>query len=346
MILSNKFVNIQTKKQNIESHNYIYDRYLEFVNKSQFKTSNNEDLDKYNVKKMASKCLLKFDTPIIDYENTSYEDFDAGIYMQSYNVSGKNNQCNVTYIYNSTDSFVDATDPNTNLDINNYVGKKVTAIGFCNNWYENTGVEQYEYKPDMLAFLDVSEYNIEITEDEKIVITRSDDFSSNMECDGIDFPKHLAPYYMYSYAEDTDMSPIYARLYSVGFGTSKGIMQEEYKLDGNEIEIEKTNTDFSFWIKTGEKRTIYPKVTLHPSNSRYPMKEYQFVEQYPTTTFMPSNNRYPMKSNVKYIIFKYKLCYYNYEQELIDMEDEYTMNYYSPLIAYFHVRNKIGRRTN
>jgi hypothetical protein len=87
MILSNKFVKIQTNKQNIVSHNYIFDRYLEFVNKSQFKTNNNEDLDKYNQKKMAKYCLLKFDEPIINYQNITYEDFDAMIYMQSYNVS-------------------------------------------------------------------------------------------------------------------------------------------------------------------------------------------------------------------------------------------------------------------
>jgi len=346
MILSNKYIKIQTNKQNVVSHNYIFDKYLEFVNKSQFKTEINEELDRYNQKKIAGYCMLKFDEPIVDYQNITYEDFDAMIYMQSYNVSGKNNQCNCTYIYNSSDSFTSVDNPNENLDINDYVGHKVTALAFSNGWHDRDEGGHYTYNPDILAYIDVSEYNITITQDEKIVITRSDDFASNMYCDGIDFPKHLAPYYMYSYADDTDESPIYARLYSIGFGASRGIMQEEYKLDNNEIEIEKTDTDFSFWLKTGEKRTIYPKTTLHPSNRRYPMKDYQYIEQYPGVNLHPSNSRYPMKANAKYIIFKYKLCYYNYEQELIDMENEYTMSYYSPVIAYYKVKNKIERRTN
>ena len=347
MILSNKFIKIQTNKQNVTSHNYIFDRYLEFVNKSQFKTSNNTDLDKYNQKKIAKYCLVKFDEPITDYTTITYEDFDAMIYRQSYNVTGKDNQVNCTYIYNSADYFSSVYDPNTHLDINDYVGHKVTALAFSNGWYDYDEIqEQSTYNPDILAYIDVSEYNIVIAQDEKMIITRSDDFTSNMQCDGIDFPKHLAPYYMYSHAEDTDESPIYARLYSIGFGASRGIMQEEYTLDDNEIVIDKTDTDFSFWIKTGEKRTIYPSLSLQPRNNRYPMKDYQYIEQYPSTTFLPSNSRYPMKSNVKYIIFKYKLCYYNYNEELVDMEDEYTMSYYSPIIAYFKVKNKIERRTN
>jgi hypothetical protein len=338
MILSNKFINITTNTKNIKSHNYIFDRYLKYVNLSQFASPDGLTFSRMNRRKIPYTCYIKFDTPIADWENAVYTDFDACIQNQSHNVTGKNNMCNATFIYNSSDSFLNIN--NEPIDINDYVGRKITALGFANYMYEGQ-----VFSPEILAYIDVSEYNITITENEVIVITRSDDFTTNMDCVGIDYPRHLAPYSEVHEDSDASYTPVYARLYSIGFGSTKGYMREEYKLDDDEITINVTDTDFEFWLKTGEKYTIYPSQNSYPSSNKYPMKEYQFIEKYPSVNSYPSTSKYPMRANVKYIIFKYMLCYYDsYEEELVDINQTYTMNLYSPLIAYFKVRSKIERR--
>lgn len=333
MIIQNKFVKIKTNAKAVDTHNYICDQYIKNINLSQF-ANNIEDFANYNMNKILYYCCIKFDTPV-ELENASFTDFDVAIRNQSYNVSGAKDRCNATYIYNSAINLTKTTDINENVNINDYTNKKIVSIGFFNSNFENES-----FNPQLLAYLDVSDYSIIITENEKLVITRSDDFITNMETVGFDFPMHLAPFFQTA----DDGEPVFARLYSIGFGTSKGKMREEYKLDDDEISIEKTNTSFSFFIKTGEEHTLYPSINLYSSNGKYPMKAYQFVEGYPTENIYPSNSKYPLRSNVKYIIFKYKLCHLDYEDNLIDLNTTYTMNYYSPKLGLLKINNKLERR--
>ena len=334
MKIQNKFVKIRTNNRNVETHNYICDDYITNINLSQF-ADNLENFSTYSFNKVIYYCCLKFDTPV-EMENAEFTDFDVCIHNQSYNVTGAKDRCNATYIYNSSDRLTLTTDLNENVDINDYLGKKVMSIGFFNSNYDGETLDA-----QMLAFLDVSDYNIIISEDEKLVVIRSDDFITNMECIGYEYPYHLAPFHRIG----DDGEGILTRLYSIGFGSTKDVMREEFLLDENEITITKTNNNFSFYIKTGEEHTIYPSQNLYSGTGRYPMKEYQFVELYPHQSLHPSNRYYPMKANVKYIIFKYKFCYFDWEDNLIDMNKTYTMNFYSPTIGLIKILNKIERRS-
>lgn len=333
--VQNKYVKILNGEKEVVVHNYIYDTYLEYVHNSQL-------LDQYfiqnNAKKRISGCYLKLDEPITDFENAVYTDFDLCIREKNSTTTGNKNSCDIIYNFDSSYSITDAQDMGyaDNIDLEEYIGKKITAIGFFNA------------EPKHMAFVDTTDFNIYITEEQSLVILREDVFSTNMECIGVDFPYHLAPTNKW-YKQRTSPTnyygtEIFARLYSIGFGSTKGIMRQEYKLDDEEIIINKTNTSFNFSMKTGEKITIYPHTALYCGNGKYPLAEYSEREILPQLSLYPASNKYPLKANVRYIIYKYELCTHDANSNIVHLNEFYTMNIFSNYIGLFVVETKTERR--
>ena len=333
MILSNKFVKIENGQKQVIVRNHIYDRYLQYINKSQFLTTDAQFISN-NVKKKVNLCCIKFDESIEDISSVSYSDFDIVIEMENYDVTGNKNQSNIVYTFNSLNSIDRAT--NQFININDYSGKKITGIGFANSNH------------NILAFVDTSTYAIDVVQDEHLVITRNDEFKTNMTCKGYDLPLHLAPskrFVTVVPGDDRKEEILYARLYSVGYGTALGRMEDEFKIDNNEIIIEENNYDFTFALSTGQRLTVFPRSSLQPTSSKYPQARYSYQEIYPGLMMQPTSNKYPLASNVKYIIFKYQICQINSNNEVTRLNQFYTMNYFSEYIGLFTVKNKIERRT-
>lgn len=73
-------------------------------------------------------------------------------------------------------------------------GRKITAIGFSNNWI---GGGNYQNAKKVLAVLDTSNYDFRINSSEVLDITRVDSLSSDSQCftklNEIKGPIHLAP---------------------------------------------------------------------------------------------------------------------------------------------------------
>lgn len=355
--ISNKFVKINNGKKEVVRNNYIMNRYIRNVRDSQIISYNQGEPDytrlKYaNEYKNLARVYIKFDEEI-DYSNdelVSPSDYD--IYIKSTNsvTTGSSKSANRTYIYNAKIECY-STSGSTKVDIQDYVGKKITSLGFVNDSVS------YAVPHELKAYIITTDYDIQIIEGENLIITRSDDFITNMECDGAEFPLHLA------YTDEktkltrtigsqtiTYYRPVYSRIYSIGYGTQKGKMLNEKKIDENEATARAVSGTKEYIeiqpFESGDKITLYPSSSLYSSTSIYPVREYQIVEQYLNEVFYPSGNIYPLKSNPKYTIIKYQLFTFDYDGNFVPLDKYYTMNLANDYIGTYRIRLYYERRTN
>lgn len=143
MKIKNEYIKIKTNKE-IVLHNYIYDNYLKIFSTTQY---NENELYK-NESKNLSNCFIKFDTELEDIKNASITDFDISIASSQNEIVGSKQEVNAMYTYTTRKGIrVISTREATN-DLNQYAGKKVTALGFGMN--------------EIMACVDTSNYNIYI----------------------------------------------------------------------------------------------------------------------------------------------------------------------------------------
>ena len=293
MKISNKYVEIKMGNKKYRKQNMILNTYLKRIFDMQINDNHNVCL--------INRCYLKLDTPIenVDY-NTELDgllDFDVFIYP-SYNENIISNKNTISLNYKFDDSrymyngknFVDKSFSQLNR-------RKITAIGFGMN-------------RDCFTFLDTDNMNIFINTNEDFLISRLDIIRSDGVADKIEYPLHLINDTARKDAKtivDGDyqfLETTMAKLYSVGFGNTIGLMEEEYLIDN----VETSRDDFSitFDVLRTKKIGHYPSENLH----------FSF---------------YPTMDNSKYLIFKYRLYrrYYNSNTEqyvITDLDKYYTMS--------------------
>ena len=194
----------------------------------------------------------------------------------------------------------------------------------------------------------LQKYNvIYINASEGINISRKDTISSNAVCDGIEYPLHLAPVLTRQSEPDDEYKGIVGKirstLYSVGFGSIRGKMQQEFII-GKDAEIKTINdTTYGIAMKNPVEVPKYPKINTFPSSSRYPVAPKYSMSIYPKEKWLhPSTKRYPMKAGYNYIIFKYRL-YYNVLNNIKYLDEYYTMSYVHNPKGVFTVTNTIER---
>ena len=332
MIVANKLIKINNGQKEYILQNHICNKYLKYINNAQFYESDNQYIIARQ-RRTIYKCYIKLDTPIENPEEAMYTDFDFSLIYSADDKTGSLNSCTITYIVDSSMN-VEDTSGNEKV-LNDYANRTITGIGFTNVYGE------------VLAYLDTTLYGIKIIKDEALNITRVDEFQTNMPCIGYNYPLHLIPY-IPRYVVTSNSSIMYyvsARLYSVGFGTTKNRMNYEYILDNDEIDITKTDTEYSFNLKTGDKTDIYPSILLQPNSRKYPLKRYIKKELYPLIRIHPSTRKYPIESNYKYIIFKYQICEQKSDESTITKLNEfYTTSLYNNYIGLFQVKTKTERR--
>ena len=332
MKFENEYVKIKTNKEVI-MHNYIYDSYLELFSKSQYDT-NEQNISKMNNEKNFYSCFIKLENKIEDIKNTTKSEFDLAIYDPIINVNGNNNSVTTTYNYMTTNGKIYNLKEQKEEYLNIYKNKKITAIAFGLN--------------EVMACIDTSDYSVYIIEGETLAIARRDKMITDGECVGIDFPLHIAPVSNKTQILESEAIyvPIWARLYSIGFGTTKGIIDDEYII-GKDIEvIEESSTEFGFNLLKGFEESIYPNEDLYVGDNLYPMPLYIKKEIYPSTDLYTGDSVYPMKSNYKYIIYKYRLFYCDTMQDrIINLDKYYTLNYYdNKTKGLFEIKTKISRK--
>lgn len=220
MIVKNEYIKIKTDKE-ITITNYIYDKYLEFVAKAQY--------DKSYMDFSMIECFLKFDTPFNNVCGKEPTDFDMAIRFSNRNLTASENTVEANYTFTPTEGNV--YNPKTDEfyeDFTDIIGKKITAIGF------NTMINYEEY---IVACVDTSNYSTYFVEN--ISFQRKDIFTSDTTVkDGA--PINLTPFsnknIVVSSARGDYIYQCYPVLYSIGLGTRRGEMEEEYIIKKNDIE--------------------------------------------------------------------------------------------------------------
>ena len=339
MIIKNEYVKIKGKSKEVTLNNYIYDNYLKLFSLSQYVLGLEENSYapniNYNSKKTLNYLYIKFDTPLNDYTNATVSDFDLYLtHYESANKTTSNNSISMFYIFNLDDisSLSDS--------LENYYDKKITALGFGNS-------------QEIMACVDTSLYEIYLYEGEHIQIMRKDIFSTDGECVGYDYPVHLSPLEGYTKTRYHDNSGYLARIYSIGFGTQKGIINSvekvfSEKVDGTLDVNYISDKEFSTNMMKETERSYYPLISKYLSSAKYPTGLNVLREIYPNTKLkIPSVSKYPLASNYKYIVIKYRLFYYDYSQggiARIETNKFYTINIPLNTDGLFKLNIKITRK--
>lgn len=337
MQVKNEYVKVKTKGREYVFKNWIYDSYLKLFSDCQKELYNMQGITESNSTEL-SVCCIKIGTALEDYKNANVSDFDIFIPQKNSEVTGNENSVNAIYNYSSL-----MINYANKIDLSQYDGQKITAIGFC-------GIIRYiDVAPvyELYACIDTNYYSIYVNAEEGINISRKDIVSSNAVCDGAEYPLHLAPILKRTSEPDDKYKgargKIRAVLYSVGFGATRRKMEQEF-LIGEDAKI-KTIDDFSYGIdmKNPVELPKYPSITTFPSSARYPVAPKYLRSIYPQKTGLyPSNKRYPMKAGYSYIIFKYRL-YYNVLNNIEYLDEYYTMSYLHSPKGVFTIKNKIER---
>lgn len=334
MQVKNEYVKIKLTSKEITLHNYIYDRYLSLFSKSQYVLGLLENLYEPNINLNYQKTLnfiyIKFDTELEDYTDASIEDFDVYTTAEKKTKTTSKNSVSMFYTYN----------PLKIANINEYYGKKITALGFGDG-------------DNIMACIDISLYNIYMLQGEDIRIMRKDIITTDGECVGYDYPVHLSPYEDYEKALYKDNTGYLSCLYSVGFGSQKGLITSEERIfnkknDGT-LDVKYINDlEFSINLKKEIERSYYPQNTKYLASTKYPLALNALREIYPQKNYgMPSNYKYPLISNYKFIILKYRLFYYDYSLggiAQIFTDKYYTINIPFEVNGIFEFRTKMERK--
>ena len=287
MRVSNEYVQVSLGKRVFTRKNMILNRYLQHLIDMQFIENN----DLYGAR--FTEVIFQLDIPKevnkndeINYYSDGIYNFTGrfidGTYQQSTNKNSIKliqsfSQGNLYYIggtiYYGDDDYL--------------IGHKLTGVGF--------GISG-----KLMTWVDLSDMNIIIQEGEKLNISRVDNFSTDLEITGYNYPRHLTNLRKESYSDQNPITAVF--LYSIGLGEDKDYMNKEYVI-GEDVSINMGNMEFTIPITKETKNQIYPSENLQPFS-----------------------NIYPSKATDNYIIYKYKIYKVVYVDDELTYED--TGKYY------------------
>ena len=298
MKIKNDLISIRIGRKQYDFRNLILDEYLKAFANSQLDV---ESVRKVTNGKSLYYPLLKFDTPIQNLNEKSVlvnEDFD--IFSLYYTANQEVSENQITTQYNYTfDEVIDFSSLNypNQISISNYIGRKITAIGFSSFGGKSSSVYS-----TVRAVLDTSNYNIYLQPNQEFTVTRKDIISTDAlfysnNVNKVPGPLHLMPVFnkavikpnwLYDesglYIGGTDES--YGIIHSIGLSSYINRIDKEFVI-GEDIEITQNGAELEI---EGIENYLSNEKLLYPNSNLY-----------------PSSSLYPVKSNYKYIIIKYKV---------------------------------------
>ena len=299
MKIKNDLISIKIGNKHYDFHNLILDEYLKIFITTQVDVEEN---NKTKNRKNLTYLLLKFDTPIENLNEKSVlvnEDFDVFTFDSSTIQQVSDEKISVQYNYKIKD-VIDFSSPNypENINISNYNGRKITAIGF-----NSFGTKSTSIYTNVKAVLDTSNYNIYLQENQEFAITRKDIITTDAlfytsNKNKVPGPLHLMPIInkavitpkkLYDTTESFMISgsdESYGVIYSVGLSSYIDRIDKEFVI-GEDVEITQNGAELD--IK-GIENYLSNEKLLYPNSNLY-----------------PSSSLYPIKANYKYIIIKYKV---------------------------------------
>lgn len=299
MKIKNDLISIKIGKKHYDFHNLILDEYLKVFATTQVDVEEN---NKTKNRKNLTYLLLKFDIPIENLNEKSVlvnEDFDVFTFDSSTIQQVSDEKISVQYNYKIKD-VIDFSSPNypENINISNYNGRKITAIGF-----NSFGTKSTSIYTNVKAVLDTSNYNIYLQENQEFAITRKDIITTDAlfytsNKNKVPGPLHLMPITnkavitpkkLYNTAGNLMISgsdESYGIIYSVGLSSFTDRIDKEFVI-GEDIKITQNGAELEI---EGIENYLSNEKLLYPNSNLY-----------------PSSNLYLTKANYKYIIIKYKV---------------------------------------
>lgn len=298
MKIKNENINIRIGNKNFNFNNLILDTYLNRFVKGQLDETK---INTFSYKKDLRACLIKFDNAFSNVNESSviYNNmFDIAATMEMHSQVINDNQIVVEYSYDMKRVY--DYKEGTLKDISNYNGRKIAAIAFnVSLTYASTG----SFDLPILSFLDASNYNIYLQENQDLSITRKDIITTDAlfytdDKNVVPGPAHLGPYGVPQIIFQPDIynsdgtswshfyDEAYGILYSVGLSSYINNIDKEF-IVGQDIQVEENGSEL---IIDQIENYLIADNSLFCNENLY-----------------PNSNLYPIKSNYKYVIFKYKL---------------------------------------
>lgn len=335
MKISNEFVKIRQDDKEMTLKNLILNSYLKLFSKTQYE-SIEDGLISDNRKKSLDICFVKLDTTLDNINPDSVfdiDDFDFYINAVNKNLDYSSQGSSITYTYGirESDGIYDIKNGVYVDDLSDFIGKKITALGFGN------------VNDNIFAVIDTSNYSITIEDRRSLNIMRKDNFTSNAICDNN--PYHLNPMGRgrMLYNNGLRAAIVYAKLYSVGLGRTLGELEQEFVV-GEDVEVNIIDDySFSFNFKKGDVENLHPGNNEHPNSSKFPIAEFVARYQFPRSTFYAHSSKYPMRTDYRYVIYKYRLYYTTQGDSMVELDEYYTMNYITDNRGLITVNLKIER---
>lgn len=300
MRVENKFIKLKMGNNSINFTNTIMDTYLRQLVDIQFSTG----YPPYNI--ALQNIYFKFDEKL-EFEPTdeiNESAFDIRFLGANYNANYIKEKITVDYSYKIDQE-----------ELQQYVGHKITAIGFSFSMGESYIVG---------AILDTSNYNIYVQDKVELRVMREDEFTT----DGIFYSKdvegayHLFPKFNESWRANIECE--WGILVSIGLGISTNVISEEYPVNYNSITVLQNIWGFEINRElTIEKHSegLYPALDLYPALNLYPARVIN-EPIYPSEDIYPSIDLYPVESPYQYVKLKYQLYKYD-EDNGIQAENKY-----------------------
>lgn len=309
MKIKNEYIKIEVNNKTYIKKNMILNKYLNKIFQSQINPS-------FSLYANIRSCGLKLDTPLenISYDSElSFNDFDVSITTDTSSIeresqiyernSTKNNDSIiVSYRFASDGNFqykeYGSWHNGKQNEFSMFNGRKITNIGFG-----SSGV---------YAVVDVSDLNIVLNGNEKLIISRVDLYQSDGICKGFDYPLHLVNFTAKYKPNSIDNSCQVAQLYSIGLGNVPGVIVNEHIIDYESEDVIIGDNNITINFDDDIKESIYPSENIFPSDSLY-MKD----------------------DNTKYVILKYRMLRIeSVHNTKIYLNEYYTMSYKYDLSIY------------
>lgn len=285
MKVKNKYIKIKQGKNEVELHNLILDKYLEFY---AYGLTN-------PVEKGLHACVIN--CTVQEEITEDMTEMNMDFYLEEQNRYNNNdfkgkNKIITQYLY----------ELNNNQPLQSYIGKKIYSIGFG----QYGTISEPDFK--LYAVLDVSAYNLYVQDKQKFIVERVDEvttdltFSSETE----NFPIHLSPRGKTWFDEQQGIGTHEtAKLNRVGLGYNA--LNPSIWVENPSIQY--TNgTVYINGVNIAEVTTerLYPSNELYPSETLYPQKSqmnwifyefsvYKFIDT--VTGYMPTEKKYYMAKN-------------------------------------------------
>lgn len=287
MKVNNEYIQISLGNRVFTRKNMILNRYLQHLIDIQFKGKKTPHEGRFTevfFQLDTKKTINKDD--IINYwdRETGNFNFSGLLVYGSYNQSYTKNTIKLIQTY-TQGAYFELDGGYVRGDSTDLINHKLTGVGFGIN-------------AGLMTWVDLSDMDIIIQPGEKLTISRVDNFSTDLEIIGCDYPRHLTNINRY----DNNL-PTTVFLYSVGLGEDKNYMNKEYVI-GEDVNV--IDEDLGFKI---------------------PISKETNTQIYPSEDIQPFTNLYPSNSTDNYIIYKYKIykIIYGEDQETFEDTGEYYL---------------------